>query len=215
MFQLQQKSMKHLKKVLRAVLVSCRQHSLFGPCLDSIKAACTFFALAVYNFCMNIALSVRQKGANIFFAIPLWYRYLSAIMFAAVLAAILVSGGTGIPGWIILAVTAFSFFYEEKWLFNKSSGKCSGRMGLFFLYKGPVFSAKEVKELRLELFRKGYLDQSMMVEDHKMPPGSQLRLILDLKNGESYLLDSVPFRKKEALENNAKTIAAFMNFELK
>lgn len=163
---------------------------------------------------MNIPLTIRQKGSFLYYSIPIWYRCLSAIILGSVIGAIIISGGTGIPGWIILAITAFAFFYEEKWVFNKSTGQCYSRMGLVFLYKGPSFSAEDVDVIRIDIFCKGYIDQGKKPQEGKMPPGSQIRFIIDLKNGDSFLLNSVALRKKTELTENARTIASFMNFKM-
>ena len=156
---------------------------------------------------MQIHLSLRRKGDLLVYGIPVWYRISSAVAALALAAASIFSGGLGIPGSIIVIIVILAAFYQERWTFNTREDICSGRMGLVFAAKGPTFKASEISRFRVDNFAKGRLDQKNLPPEDKMPGGSQARLIVDLKNGESFMLDSVLFKRRAELEAAARVLA--------
>ncbi len=163
---------------------------------------------------MQIHLSLRRSGGVLVYGIPLWYRLSSALIALALAAAAVFSGGLGIAGNIIVAVAILAALYQERWTFDAPGDACGGRIGLVFAARGPSFRASDVARLRIDLFAKGRLDQKSLPPEDKMPSGSQARLIVDTKSGESYMLDSVSFKRRADLETSARIIAEALKVPL-
>lgn len=158
---------------------------------------------------MQIRLILRTSGGALVYGIhPLFRAALGAI--AAVLALAMAVGGPSALGAALMLLSLLGALYEERWTFDPSTGNCAGRIGFVFAAKGPKFKAEDVAALWVDLFVKGRLDQSEAPPENKMPPGSQARLIAELKSGESFLVDSVPFRRKRELEEAAARIMTAM-----
>lgn len=163
---------------------------------------------------MQIHLSLRRKGNTLIYGIPVWYRVSSAVAALALVAASVISGGLGIPGSMIVIIVMLASLYQELWTFDVKHDACSGRMGLVFAARGPSFKASGIAQLRVDIFAKGKLDQENLPAEDKMPGGSQARLIVDLKNGESYMLDSVLFKRRAELEATAQTLSEALGVPL-
>ncbi len=163
---------------------------------------------------MQIHLSLRRKGDLLVYGIPVWYRISSAIAALALVAASVFSGGLGIPGSVIVIVVILAALYQERWTFDVGNDACTGRMGLVFAARGPAFRASDIVRLRVDMFAKGRLDQKDLPAEDKMPGGSQARLIVDMKNGESFMLDSVLFKRRAELEAAARTLSEALGVPL-
>lgn len=163
---------------------------------------------------MQIHLSLRRKGDLLIYGIPVWYRISSAVAALALVSASVFSGGLGIPGSAIVIIVILAALYQERWTFDVRNDACSGRLGLVFAARGPSFKASDIAGLRVDLFAKGRLDQKVLPAEDKMPGGSQARLIVDLKNGESFMLDSVLFKRRAELEAAAKTLSGALGVPL-
>lgn len=163
---------------------------------------------------MQIYLSLRRSGDVLVYGLPLWYR-ISSIMIAAILTvASTVSGGLGLVGNVIVVMAILATLYQERWTFDAGNGLCSGRMGLVFAAKGPSFTVGDIVRIRVDVFAKGRLDQGSLPSDEKMPAGSQARLIVDLKDGQSLMIDSVPFKRRAELGLSASAIAEALGVQL-
>lgn len=157
---------------------------------------------------MQFRLTLRKSGNALVYGIPAWYRAVLSAIAAVLAAASFAAGGVSVIGIAAAALTLLGALYEERWSFDAATGACEGRMGLVFAARGPSFQASAVERLRLDVFIKGRLDQAPQSPDAKLPPGSQIRLFVDLAGGESLLVDSVPVRSRAGLERVAKAIAA-------
>jgi len=163
---------------------------------------------------MQIHLSLRRKGDTLIYGIPVWYRISSAVAALALIAASVFSGGLGLPGSIIVIIVILAALYQERWTFDVGNDACSGRIGLVFAARGPSFKASGIAQFRVDIFAKGKLDQKDLPAEDKMPGGSQARLIVDLKDGESYMLDSVLFKRRADLEAAARTLSEALGVPL-
>ena len=163
---------------------------------------------------MQVYLALRRSGYTLVYGIPIWYRILSSVLALVLLASAIFSGGLGILGTILLGIALFAALYEEKWIFDGNSGRCTCRIGLIFAAKGPSFPFSEVAGLRIDLFIKGRLDQRAPAPEEKLPPGSQVRLVIDTKAGESYMVESVPVRRRPSITASAAEIAATLGIPL-
>jgi hypothetical protein len=163
---------------------------------------------------MQIHLSLRRRGNILVYGIPVWYRISSAIAATSLIAASIVSGGLGIPGSAIVIIVLAASLYQERWTFDVGNDACSGKTGFVFAARGPSFKASDIAQLRVDMFAKGRLDQKELPAEDKMPGGSQARLIIDMKNGESLMLDSVLFKRRASLEAAARTLSEVLNVPL-
>lgn len=153
------------------------------------------------------------QAASLSYAVPLWYRIM-AIVIAMVLVAANASG-LAEPGWrpsvlgiFFTVVVLVAAFYEERWLFDSQSRTVKARLGLMFLAKKLSYSYDELSAIRVDTFIKGKMDQSVLPPEDKMPRSALSRLVIDLKDGQSLLLDSVPFRARKRIETAADALAA-------
>lgn len=163
---------------------------------------------------MQVRLALWKSGSVLVYGIPAWYRAVLAFIAAVVAAASFSVGSVSFVGLAVAALTLLGALYEERWSFDAANGACGGRMGLLFAARGLSFQASEVSRLRVDVFVKGRLDQASPLPDGKLPPGSQARLFIDLADGQSLLVDSVPVRDRAGLERSAKSIAAAIGAEL-
>jgi hypothetical protein len=163
---------------------------------------------------MQVYLSLRRSGYRLVYGIPIWYRVVSSTIALVLLGAAVGSGGLGVFGTVLMGIALFAALYEERWVFDGDSGTCACRTGLVFVAKGPSFAFKDVARLRLDVFAKGRLDQKNPLPEEKLPPGSQVRLIIETMAGESFMIDSAPVRRKPALAAVASEIAATLGIPL-
>jgi len=163
---------------------------------------------------MQLHLSMRRSGTALIYGIPLWYRLTASAIALTLAISSSISGAPSLGALVVVAVAAVAALYQERWSFDAASGECSGRVGFVFAARGPSFKADEVARLRLDTFAKGRLDQRDLPPDDKLPRGSQARLLVDLKDGESYMIDSVPVKRRPELELNARAIAEALGVSL-
>jgi len=163
---------------------------------------------------MQIHLSLRRSGGVLVYGIPAWYRIVSGATALALAVAAAFSGGLGIAGNAVVVIAILAALYQERWTFDPAADACTGRMGLVFAAKGPTYKASDVARLRLDIFAKGRLDQKDLPPEDKMPLGSQARLIVETKEGEAFMLDSVPFKRRADLEATALAIAEALGVPL-
>lgn len=156
---------------------------------------------------MQIRLSLWNRNGRLIYGIPLWYRLVSGITALILIAAAVFSGGLGTVGTIIIGIVVLASLYEERWVFDTVAGSCTGRIGLLFAARKSSFKASDVGLVRIDMFAKGRLDQHDLPPLDKMPRGSQARLIVELLDGERYMLDSVSIKNRDDLEINARAIA--------
>jgi hypothetical protein len=167
---------------------------------------------------MSVTLSLTRiirGGSTIGLAYGIGWPFRFALGSIALIMGIgaLSAGGIG-AGWLFVALPALGALYEERWLFDSQDRTVRGRMGLVFLAKGPSFSFSDVTSLDIDIFAKGQIDQRTLPAADKMPRGSQARLILHLKDGQSFMIDSVPFAARAKLRKDAQEIAALLGMEL-
>jgi hypothetical protein len=163
---------------------------------------------------MQIRLSLRRVDSTLVYGIPIWYRAVAWLIVCVLVAASAFSGGIGAVGVVFTALAVLAALYQERWTFDPASGSCSGRIGLLFAAKGPAFLATDIESLRIDLFAKGRLDQGSLPPEDKMPLGSQARLVIELKDGNAIMLDSVPVKRRPELELTARTLAEALGVRL-
>ncbi len=165
---------------------------------------------------ISLRLSRLSKAGvtlGISYGIGLPYRIVLGAIALIVSMGAITAEGIGL-GWLFVALPALGALYEERWIFNSQDRTVQGRMGLVFLAKGPSFSFDEIAGMDIDLFAKGQVDQRTLPAPDKMPRGSQARLILRLKDGQSFMIDSVPFAARDRLRKDAQEMAGLLGVEL-
>ncbi len=159
------------------------------------------------------------EAAALRYGIPLWYRLVSCsiagILVAANALASLEPGYRLSAFGIVLVLAAvLAAVYEERWTFRAADRSVAGKLGLVFAAKRLRFSFEDVARVKVDSFIKGRLDQSAVPPADKVPRGSLARMIIEMKDGQGYLVDSVPFKARERLEDAAAAIAAMVGVPL-
>lgn len=163
---------------------------------------------------MQINLELRHAGSTLVYGIPLWFRIVSGTITGILVLVSIVTGSLGIGGAIITAMALIATLYEERWIFDPERDSCEGRVGLVVAARKTSIAISDIERLRIDVFAKGQLDQRDRPADDKLPPGSQVRLILDTKSGDHYMVDSVSVRRKPTLVQAATLLAAGCGVEL-
>ncbi|MDA8411575.1 MAG: hypothetical protein M0001_14465 [Treponema sp.] len=137
----------------------------------------------------------RRKDGSLVYRIPIWFRIVMALIFAAVGAAIFVGGSApGTIGWIVLIVLLLALLYRETWIFDPAKKEISHRFGLWILSKKVVIAMGDISCFRLIPWVRGSLPGS---EAEK----TENRLTLEASRGkqiggeDSGKRKAAPFRK--------------------
>lgn len=159
------------------------------------------------------ACAPGPQASSLTYAVPLWYRLMASVIAMVLVAAN--ASGMAEPEWrpsvlgiFFVVVALVAAFYEERWAFDAKSRTVQARLGLMFLAKKLRYPFDELAAVRVDIFQKGRMDQSVLPPEDKMPRSALARLVIDLKDGQSLLLDSVPFRARKRLSETADAISA-------
>jgi len=163
---------------------------------------------------MQIQLTLRRSGNTLVYGLPLWYRLFSSLVVLILVLSAIMSGGLGIPGNIIIGLALLAALYEERWTLDLDTRRLSGRVGLVVVARSQSIPFMDIERIRVDTFAKGRLDQKALQSDEKMPPGSQVRLIVDTKTGSSIMIESAAFRQKAAMLVTARSMAEAMHVPL-
>ena len=159
---------------------------------------------------MQIHLSLRQTPNGLVYAFPLWYRLTSVCIVLILSAAISVSGGTGPLGLVVLIITILASLYEERWTIDTRTRTLTSAIGLLVMARRTTTAFDDIEDVRLDVFLRGKLDQEPQSADTRIPPGSQVRLVINLKNGDRLMPDSAAYRRKEFMVLTGTAIAGSM-----
>ena len=104
---------------------------------------------------------VRRKDGVLVYRIPLWYRAVMGLIFAAVAGAMFMGGGApGAVGWVVMTLLLFALLYRETWFFDTAKGEISHRFGLLVVSKKTALSLRDVSCFRLVPWVRGSLPGS-------------------------------------------------------
>jgi len=184
-----------------------------------------------YAVNVEIPLRFRKDSAGrLVYSIPLWYRIVTAIMLAAIVAALLTSGGSpSIVAWIILVLLVFGLLYEERWIADPAKAVLRHSGGIWPIVKTTSLDFSQLEGFRLSAFARGTVQGSeeerkeearayAMMEGRDKPETGvksflsmgqhkpYIHLIADAKEARAFLVDSLPARKASRLK---KVGAAF------
>jgi hypothetical protein len=172
----------------------------------------------------------KDPSGRLVYSIPLWYRIITALMLAAIIVALISSGGTpSIVAWIILILLVLGLLYEERWIADTKAKRFLHSGGIWPLVKTTSLDFSELEGFRLSAFARGTVQgsadekaeearayaimegrdrpdpavKSFLGMGHKKP---YIHLIVYTKDNNAYLMDSLPARKASRLK---KAGAAF------
>ncbi|MCG8569937.1 MAG: hypothetical protein MJB14_07330 [Spirochaetes bacterium] len=176
------------------------------------------------EFIIYTKFNLKNKNDNqIVLAFGIHIRIIYLTIFFFILGAIVIANQDGqitdifqtsnlIP-FILAAIIFFAAFYQEKWVFNKSTQQIESFFGLTFLAKKKVFPIEEVANLRMIIFYKGKL-KSEDKNSSKNQRKKVLKLVLICKDGMEYTIENmIPGTYYSELEKNTQQIAAFCNID--
>lgn len=175
-----------------------------------------------------LVLASRRDG-SLTYAVPLWYRALMAIVTALLAAAFVTAGeAPGLVGWVILALAAAAALYEESWRFDAARGLAVHRAGLVIAARRSELSLAGIARFRVEAFVRGTIpgSEDEKAENERVLAGRDgregelvkrrpfykkgyLRLICEAADGEDWLVDMVPERRRATILETASRIATY------
>jgi len=165
---------------------------------------------------ITLALVTKQKGNKtlLIYQISLLYRIIMSLIVALIALAVFLNKPVTVSGIIILTVCFLAMLYEEKWLFDNTTGTIVYYFGLIILKKKRVFAFSEIDNLSINHFARGKLNQETLPPPEKMPFGSQTRLILNLKTMNPVLINTTNFNRRKKLIDDAEAISRYTNITL-
>jgi len=110
--------------------------------------------------------------------------------------------------WILVVVTAAGLLYEERWTFDGELRTAEGRFGLLFLARKSRLPFSELKEVRIERYRKGSGQEPATGATARSGPWRTIvRLALVAEDGRIIVLDTAGGLRAEELRRTAERIA--------
>ena len=163
-------------------------------------------------FRMSFSLKEKKDG-TLNLVLPVWFRILFLFIAILIAGGIITSGIWASGQWIaflIFSACIAGGLYEEKWIFNKSTGKIVYIFGLIFINKKTKYKIEEA-----EIFK-------ITGESHTGKEGKlnrirkkMIKFSLILKNGKVLDIDIITGRTNSSdLTENAQKIAAYCGKEL-
>lgn len=181
---------------------------------------------------MEIPLSLRERrDGSLTYGIPLWYRVFCAVMLLFIIGAIAVSDAPlTVFAWVFIALCVAGALYEERWGIDTSSKTLRHSGGLYPVIKKTVIGFGDIECMLLGAFAKGTVPGSREETEDKERAFEMMRgqdkdnkpktflgmgrrkpfitLLVVTKNGDSYLIDSLPARRASRLEKTGEKMAA-------
>lgn len=100
---------------------------------------------------MNFILKEKKDG-SLSLVLSIWFRLLFLFIALLLAAGVFVSGLGSERAWIpllIIALCTAGSLYEEKWVFNKSTGKIEYTNGLILINKKISYNMEEAEILKI------------------------------------------------------------------
>jgi hypothetical protein len=192
---------------------------------------------------MEIPLTLKKlKDGTLVYAIPLWYRLATGAMLAVVAGGLLSSGeAPGFLAWIILALLALGLLYEEKWSILPASNELRHAAGILPFAAKLSIPFGQIEGFKLSAFARGTIpgtederqererafslleasisgNQSLGAERPSfLKPRRKpyLNLILATREGQDYLVDSLPASRAARLLKVGKAMAEACGVEFR
>lgn len=175
---------------------------------------------------MEIPMSLKRLAdGRLSYGIPLWYRLMTAAMIAIVAAGGFSTGeAPGLVAWIVIALLTLGLLYEERWLVDPKAALVVHREGLLPFAKTGNIAFADIQGVRLAAFARGTVpgsqeeasDKSLAFELLQGKPEAvqigrpallkspkrkpHIQLLIDTRDGDSWLVDSLPARSAKRLK---------------
>jgi hypothetical protein len=176
---------------------------------------------------MEIPLALRERRDGALVAsVPIAYRIAAASALVALSCALLPGPAPpGALGWIVLGLVALATLYEERWVFDPSSGRVSHRVGLLVLARKRSIALGDLARVRVAPFVRGTVPGSADESSENAAALSGARIddsgrkralfkrhylciLLETDDGSLYFVDAGSARKGDDIRARAARIAA-------
>ena len=182
---------------------------------------------------MEIPLSLKKSAdGRLIYGIPLWYRIATAAMLLLVAGGVFTSGGSpSLIAWIILVLLLLGLVYEERWVIEPRMKRVRHFSGIWPIAHVTLIGFDDIEEFRLGAFARGTIpgsaeeaadkerafamlkgkDKEEMGRPNIFKSGRRkpyITLLLKTKEGEDYLVDSLPARSARRLMSAGEAMAA-------
>ncbi len=182
---------------------------------------------------MEIPLAFKKSAdGRLSYGIPLWYRLMTAAMILLVGGGIFITGDPpSLIAWIILALLVLGTLYEERWVADPRAKEIRHIGGIWPFARATAVAFGDIEDFHLEAFARGTVpgsneeavDQekafaamngtakeemsrpSLLKSGRRKP---YIQLLLETRDGESYLVDTLPARSAARLKKVGEALAA-------
>ncbi len=163
-------------------------------------------------FRMNFILKEKKDG-SLSLVLPIWFRFLFLFIALVLAAGVFASGPESERTWIpllIIALCTAGSLYEEKWIFNISTGKIEYINGVMLINKKIIYKMEETEIFQIS----GY---SHLENESKLSRlrKKMIKFSLILNSGEVLNIDiSTGKTESSELRKKAKRIASYCRIQL-
>lgn len=180
---------------------------------------------------MQVPLGLNRKAdGKLSYGMPLWYRIVMLVISSFLIASIVSSGEGSVVGWIILGLCVVGFLYEERWVFDPKTRAATYSCGIFPVLKHTKISFEEISFVHIDVIARGTQpggeQERLSIEATLSGPGtlfdkttermkrrSLVRLLMESKDGQVFLIDTVGHRSVQTLKKMADAISAMCEIE--
>ena len=163
---------------------------------------------------LNISLRAQQLSPEVMLLrLPHTFRVFFALLTAILLYGIFVGGGFGVVPVLLLAVSLFALFYDERWRFDRERGVVEWRIGPVGLVRPGRVGLSEVDRFVLGDLVRG---QAPGTEAARPGPFAgrlvqrrYVHLTLVTREGQEYDIERRAARSGESLQQIAREVARF------
>ncbi len=157
----------------------------------------------------RIALQIKKENNILILRLPPVFRAVF-LLFSIFLVFSIFSfplqpderGNNFLP-YFFLIISIFITLYEEKWIFDKTSGNIEWHIGLVFFFSRETFLTENLDSIRISEIKKG-----------NRRSARYLKMSLVFRDSTEKDIDIVYIGEKEKLKKNAELIAEFCTVSL-
>ena len=182
---------------------------------------------------MEISLSLKKSAdGGIVYGIPLWYRVMTVTLIAVIASGVFIAGSAPGPiGWIVLVLLLLGLVYDERWIVDPKAREIRHFGGLWPFARAMRVDFDDIDGFRLGAFARGTVpgSESETKEQEKafammngkdadkgekvslfrsMGRKPYINLLVSIKSGETYLVDTLPARRAGRLKKVGEAMAA-------
>ena len=184
---------------------------------------------------MEIPLTLtKNRIGKLIYSIPIWYRILMSIMLITIILSLIISEQTIFFGWIIFVIVLIGLIYFERWSFDSNKNIITYTRGFYPFLRNTILHFEDLEDIRIEYIIKsavpGTKEERDSIERISNPQKDTasydqksknkkvfalLRLIIDSKDGQKYLLDTTNGRRAVKIKQIAETIGNYCGIQVK